>query len=55
MSQNVIDMAAEGSSIEAEFKRLSPAPDDFPNFVQRIAVPLASQWYGFGAGKLMFA
>src|ERR1700723_2442057 len=28
--------AFKGSPIEAEYKKLSPTPDDFPNFVQRI-------------------
>jgi len=43
--------AFKGSSIEAEYKRLSPTPNDFPNFVKRvIAVDLKP--YDFGAEKL---
>jgi len=41
----------KGSPIEAEYKKLSPTPDDFPNFVQRI-VATASKGYDFGADKL---
>ncbi len=41
----------KGSPIEAEYKKLSPTPDDFPKFVQRIAAT-ASNGYDFGAGKL---
>ena len=40
--------AFKGSPIEAEYKKLSPTPDDFPNFVQRI-VATASKGYDFGA------
>src|SRR5262252_6583047 len=43
--------AFKGSPIEAEYKKLSPTPDDFPNFVQRI-VATASKGYDFGADKL---
>ena len=43
--------AFKGSPIEAEYKKLSPTPDDFPNFVQRI-VATASRGYDFGADKL---
>lgn len=43
--------AFKGSPIEAEYKKLSPAPDAFPNFVQRIAA-MASKGHDFGAGKL---
>src|SRR5207248_6410242 len=43
--------AFKGSPIEAEYKKLSPTPDDFPNFVQRI-VATASNGYDFGADKL---
>lgn len=41
----------KGSPIEDEYKRLSPTPDDFPKFVQRIAAA-ASREYDFGADKL---
>jgi pimeloyl-ACP methyl ester carboxylesterase len=40
-----------GSPIETEYKKLSPTPDDFPKFVQRI-VATASKGYDFGADKL---
>ena len=43
--------AFKGSPIEAEYKKLSPTPDDFPNFVRRI-VATASKGYDFGADKL---
>jgi pimeloyl-ACP methyl ester carboxylesterase len=43
--------AFKGSPIEAEYKKLSPTPDDFPNFVQRI-VATFSKGYDFGADKL---
>ena len=43
--------AFKGSPIEAEYKKLSPTPDEFPNFVQRI-VATASKGYDFGADKL---
>lgn len=41
----------KGSPIEAEYKKLSPTPDDFPKFVQRF-VATASKGYDFGADKL---
>jgi pimeloyl-ACP methyl ester carboxylesterase len=41
----------KGSPIEAEYKKLSPTPDDFPNFVKRI-VATASRGYDFGADNL---
>jgi len=41
----------KGSPIEAEYKRLSPTPDDFPSFVRRIAAT-ASKGHDFGADKL---
>ncbi|AIE84587.1 alpha/beta fold hydrolase [Fimbriimonas ginsengisoli] len=41
----------KGSPIEAEYKKLSPTPDYFPNFVRRIA-DAASKPYDFGADKL---
>jgi len=43
--------AFKGSPIEAEYKKLSPTPGDFPHFVQRI-VATASKGYDFGADKL---
>jgi len=43
--------AFKGSPIEAEYRKLSPTPDDFPKFVQRI-VATASKGYDFGADKL---
>ena len=43
--------AFKGSPIEAEYKKLSPTPDDFPNFVQRL-VATASRGYDSGADKL---
>jgi pimeloyl-ACP methyl ester carboxylesterase len=43
--------AFKGSPIEIEYKKLSPTPDDFPRFVQRI-VATASKRYDFGADKL---
>ena len=43
--------AFKGSPIEAEYKKLSPNPDDFPNFVRRIAAT-ASKGHDFGADKL---
>jgi pimeloyl-ACP methyl ester carboxylesterase len=41
----------KGSPIEAEYKKLSPTPDDFPNFVKRI-VATASKGDDFGTDKL---
>src|SRR5262250_1879683 len=43
--------AFKDTPIEAEYKKLSPTPDDFPNFVKRI-VATASKGYDFGADKL---
>jgi pimeloyl-ACP methyl ester carboxylesterase len=43
--------AFKGSPIEAEYKKLSPTPDDFPIFVKRI-LATASKEYDFGADKL---
>jgi pimeloyl-ACP methyl ester carboxylesterase len=43
--------AFKGSPLEAEYKKLSPTPDDFPKFVQRI-VATASKGYDFGADRL---
>jgi pimeloyl-ACP methyl ester carboxylesterase len=43
--------AFKGSTIEAEYKKLSPTPDEFSNFVKRV---IATQLkpYDFGAEKL---
>ena len=41
----------KGSPLETEYRKLSPTPDDFPKFVQRM-VSTASKPYDFGADKL---
>jgi pimeloyl-ACP methyl ester carboxylesterase len=41
----------KGSPIETEYRRLSPTPDEFPKFVQRI-VATASKSYDLGADNL---
>jgi len=41
----------KGSPLETEYRKLSPTPDDFPKFVQRM-VATASKAYDFGADKL---
>jgi pimeloyl-ACP methyl ester carboxylesterase len=41
----------KGSPIEAEYKKLSPTPDDFPNFVKRL-LATASKGDDLGADKL---
>lgn len=41
----------KGSPIEADYKKLSPTPDDLPKLVQRIAA-MAARGYDFGADKL---
>jgi pimeloyl-ACP methyl ester carboxylesterase len=41
----------KGSPIEAEYKKLSPTPDDFPNFVKRL-LATASKEDDLGADKL---
>jgi pimeloyl-ACP methyl ester carboxylesterase len=41
----------KGSPIEAEYKKLSPTPNEFPNFVKRV-VAMALEPYDFGAEKL---
>jgi pimeloyl-ACP methyl ester carboxylesterase len=43
--------AFKGSPIEEEYKKLSPTPDDFPNFVKRM-IATASKGHDFGADKL---
>ena len=49
--QNLTADAFTGSPIEAEYKRLSPTPNDFPNFVRHV-VATVSKGYDFGADKL---
>jgi pimeloyl-ACP methyl ester carboxylesterase len=43
--------AFKGSPIEAEYKKLSPTPDDFPNFVRRM-VATSSKGHEIGADQL---
>lgn len=43
--------AFKGSPIEADYKRLSPTPDEFPNFVKRV-MSMDVKPYDFGAEKL---
>jgi pimeloyl-ACP methyl ester carboxylesterase len=43
--------ALKGSPIETEYKKLSPTPDEFPNFVRR-AIAMDLKPYDFGADKL---
>ena len=43
--------AFKGTPMEAEYKKLSPTPDEFPNFVMHIRA-LAMKPYDFGADKL---
>ena len=43
--------AFKGSPIETEYKKLSPTPDEFPNFVKHL-LATASKPYDFGADKL---
>lgn len=40
-----------GSPIEAEYKKLSPTPDEFPNSVKRV-IAMALKPFDFGADKL---
>ena len=42
--------AFKGSPIEAEYKKLSPTPNEFPDFVKHV-VAMASKPYDFGADK----
>jgi len=42
--------AFKGSPIEAEYKKLSPTPDEFPSFVKRVIA--MEKPYDFGADKL---
>jgi len=41
----------KGTPIETEYKKLSPTPDDFPKFVQRLAATAAKE-YDLGADNL---
>jgi pimeloyl-ACP methyl ester carboxylesterase len=41
----------KGSPIEAEYRRLSPTPDDFPRFVTRV-IAMDIRPYDFGADRL---
>src|SRR5687767_4432420 len=41
----------KGSSIETEYKKLSPTPDEFPNFVKRV-IAMDLKPYDFGAERL---
>jgi pimeloyl-ACP methyl ester carboxylesterase len=43
--------AFKGSPIEAEYKKLSPTPNEFPNFVKR-TISMDLKPYDFGADKL---
>lgn len=43
--------ALKGSPIETEYKKLSPTPNEFPNFVRR-AISMDLKPYDFGADKL---
>jgi pimeloyl-ACP methyl ester carboxylesterase len=43
--------ALKGTPIEAEYKKLSPTPNEFPNFVKR-AIAMDVKPYDFGADKL---
>jgi len=41
----------KGSSIETEYKKLSPTPNEFPNFIKRV-IAMDLKPYDFGADKL---
>jgi hypothetical protein len=41
----------KGSPIETEYKKLSPTPNEFPNFVKRV-IGMDLKPYDFGADKL---
>jgi pimeloyl-ACP methyl ester carboxylesterase len=41
----------KGSPIETDYKKLSPTPDEFPNFIKRV-IAMDLEPYDFGAGKL---
>src|SRR6516225_10372403 len=44
--------AFKGSPIETEYKKLSPTPNEFPNFVKRVVASIQFKPYDFGAEKL---
>src|SRR6516164_8059138 len=44
--------AFKGSPIEAEYKKLSPTPNEFPKFVKRVISAKELKSYDFGADKL---
>src|SRR5882757_9262988 len=46
--------AFKGSPIEAEYKKLSPTPNEFPEFVKHV-IAMASKPYDLGADKLKAA
>jgi pimeloyl-ACP methyl ester carboxylesterase len=48
---NLTAEAFKGSPIEADYKRLSPTPDEFPNFVKRV-LSIDLKPHDFGADKL---
>jgi pimeloyl-ACP methyl ester carboxylesterase len=48
---NLTAEAFKGSPMEAEYKKLSPTPNEFPAFVRQV-VALASKPYDFGSDKL---
>src|SRR5687767_2543863 len=48
---NLTAEAFRGSPMEAEYKKLSPTPNEFPAFVKHV-VALASKPYDFGSDKL---
>jgi len=48
---NLTAEAFKGSPMEAEYKKLSPTPNEFPVFVKHVAA-LASKPYDFGADNL---
>jgi pimeloyl-ACP methyl ester carboxylesterase len=48
---HITSEALKGSPIETEYKKLSPTPDEFPNFVKR-AISMDLKPYDFGADKL---
>jgi pimeloyl-ACP methyl ester carboxylesterase len=48
---NLTAEAFKGSPMEAEYKKLSPTPNEFPVFVKHV-VALASKPYDFGADNL---
>ncbi len=48
---NITAEAFKGSPMEAEYKRLSPTPNEFPAFVKHV-ISTAAKPYDFGAEKL---